>query len=196
MFLILFIRVCRYDSLNTMYKIIITFLIINTSVFFIVATAYAQPYGAGKYNALVPYGGQTSITIATTGNVGIAVTPTTVGVLGTGTNTVTVTSTDVVGYKLYISSVGSSNMTNGSSVIPASANGSAGPLAINTWGYNTDASTNFIGSTTSNGLLLSATGPYETGNATTVTYGLKLDLAKAAGQFSTNVLYTAVPQTN
>lgn len=179
-----------------LFKLIITVLSIITSTFVINITAFASPYGAGLYGENVPYGGQTNLTISNGGNVSIAVNPTVAGVLGKASGTVTVTSTDVVGYKLYASSVGSTNMSNGGTVLPASANGSQAPLATNTWGYNLDASSNFIGMTTSNALLLSFTGPAKLGNTTTVTYGAMIDLTKKAGTYSTNVLYTAVPQTN
>ncbi len=172
------------------------FLAIVSLLVFVPAT-FAQPYGMGLYDSNVPYGNQTSLSIATSGNVTIPnITPTTSGVLGTGTSTVTVTSTDVVGYKLYVRSLTSTNMTNLGSNIPASANGSPAALAVDTWGYNTDASTNFVGMTLSDVLIKSLTGPASTGDVTTFTYGLKVDLAKAAGNYTTSVIYTAVPQTN
>ncbi|CAN5413046.1 hypothetical protein BH10PAT4_BH10PAT4_1010 [soil metagenome] len=158
---------------------------------------HAQPYGKGIYNENVPYGGQTSLTIATSGNVTIpTITPTTSGVLGTGTSTVTVTSTDVKGFKLYVRSLTSTNMDNLGATVPASANGLPNPLAVNTWGYNTDASANFVGTTLTDVLIKSLTTPASSGNVTTFTYGLKVDLAKPAGNYSTSVIYTAVPQTD
>lgn len=158
------------------------------------ASVLAQPYGAGLYDANVPYGSQTSLSIAA-GNVSIAAAASSSGQLSTASNNVTVTSTDVVGYKLYISAPSSTNLTTTGATIPASANVTAAPLATNTWGYNTDASTNFIGLTTSNALLKSFTGPTTTGDTTTVTYGVKLDFSKKAGSYLTTVLYTAAPQT-
>ncbi len=104
-------------------------------------SVFAQPYGLGKYGALVPYGGQTSLTISTSGNIAIPITPTTSGTFNSATGTVTVVSTDVVGYKLYIRALTSSNLTNGGFTIPASSNGSPTTLAVNTWGYNLDGST-------------------------------------------------------
>lgn len=168
---------------------ILTGLLGMTSVF-------ASPYGVGKYGANVPYGSETSLAIGTSGNVTIQVTPTESGTLATAANTVTVTSTDVVGYKLYIRSLSSTNMVNGASTIPASGNGSPASLAVNTWGYNTDGSNNFVGSTLSDTLIKNATGPYSSGDNTSVTYGVKLDNSKSAGNYTTTVVYTAVPQTN
>lgn len=161
-----------------------------------IGIAQAQPYGKGTYGATVPYGSQSSLTISTNGNVTIPITPVESGTLGTGTSTVSVTSTDVVGYKLYIKAETSTNMTNGAATLPASANGSPAALATNTWGYNTDASSNFVGITTSNVLVKNATGPYASGDTTSFTYGVKVDNAKPAGNYAATVTYTAVPQTD
>ena len=38
--------------------------------------------------------------------------------------------------------------------------------------------------------------PVKNGEITTITYGLKLDMAKPAGKYSTSVIYTATPQTD
>ena len=160
------------------------------------SASYAQPYGKGVYNANVPYGGQTELSIATSGNINIPITPTTSGVLATGASVVTVTSTDVMGYKLYIRALNSTDMNNLGDLLPASANGSPAPLAINTWGYNVDASTNFAGITLTDTLIRSITIPASSGDITTVTYGMKLDLAKPAGNYVATVVYTAVPQTD
>jgi uncharacterized protein (UPF0333 family) len=157
--------------------------------------AAAQPYGTGKFGANVPYGGETSLAISTGGNAAIQVTPTDNGALGTASNAVTVTSTDVVGYKLYIRSLSSTNMINGASTLTASSNGTLSALSTNTWGYNTDASTNFLGMTTSDVLIKNAVGPFSAGDTTTVTYGVKVDNTKLAGNYVTSVVYTAVPQT-
>ena len=158
--------------------------------------ALAQPYGKGVYGANVPYGSQTSLTIATNGNVTIPITPVETGTLGTGSSIVTVTSTDVVGYKLYVKAESSTNMVNGAATLPASANGSPAALATNTWGYNTDGSSNFVGMSLTNALIKTATGPFSGGDNTTVTYGVKVDNSKPAGNYTSTVTYTAVPQTD
>lgn len=169
--------------------------VVATCVIF-APTSFAQPYGKGLYDANVPYGSQTSLSIATSGNVTIPITPTTSGVLATGTNTVTVTSTDVKGYKLYIRALTNTSMNNLGTLLPASANVSPATLATDTWGYNTDASANFAGITLSDVLIRSITTPASTGDVTNVTYGIKLDLAKPAGNYVSTVIYTAVPQTD
>lgn len=156
--------------------------------------SFAQPYGKGLYDANVPYGNQTSLSISTSGNITIPITPTTDGTLATGSSTVTVSSTDVVGYKLYIRALNTTNMDNLGTPLPTSANGSPAPLSVDTWGYNTDASTNFVGIGLTDTLIHSVSSPIKN-DATTVTYGMNLDFAKPAGNYSATVIYTAVPQT-
>lgn len=175
---------------------LITLLAIAVFSTGVVTEVGASPYGAGKYNANVPYGGQTQLTISTSGNIALNVIPSDSGTSASASGTVTVVSTDVVGYKLYIRSITSTNMANGASVIPASANGSPAALATNTWGYNLDGSSNFTGMTLSDVLIRSATQPYTSGDVTTVTYGVKVNNAKKSGSYSNSVIYTAVPQTN
>ncbi len=177
----------------TIYKIL-SFSLLWISILF-PARALANPYGTGVFGANIPYGSETSLSIGTSGNVSIQITPTDAGTLGTASNTVTVTSTDVTGYKLYIKSLSSTNMANGAYTLPASGNVVAGALASNTWGYNTDASSNFVGMTSSDFLIKTATGPFSSGDPTTLTYGVKVDNAKPAGNYTTTVVYTAVPQT-
>lgn len=157
---------------------------------------FASSYNQGKYNAAVPYNTATYISIATSGNVSLAVTPVSGGSLVTGSGTVTVTSTDVVGYKLYLRSSGSTNMNNLGDVLPTSANATPAALAVNTWGYNTDGSSNFVGSSLTDTLIRTLVGPASTGDITTVTYGIKVDLAKPAGNYTTSIVYTAVPEIN
>lgn len=84
-------------------------------------------------------------------------------------------------------------ISGGSAAIPASANTTDGPLAVGTWGYNTTGSTsNFSGMSATNNLLKNASGPFETGDATTVTYGALTAATQAAGSYSVAVTYTAI----
>lgn len=155
----------------------------------------AQPYGKGLYG-ITRYGNQTSLSISTNGDVSIPITPTTDGVLATGSSNVTVTSTDVMGYKLYLRTLNSTNMDNLGTPLPTSANATPLPLAVNTWGYNTNASANFIGASLTDAIIKSVSTPMSSGDTTTITYGLKIDMAKPAGNYTTTVVYTAVPQTD
>jgi hypothetical protein len=184
--------------------IIYTLAIVN--VLALSAVSYAQPYGVGLYDENVPYGSETSLTISTDavgGNVAIpTITPVDGGTLGTATNTVTITSTDVIGYKLYIGADGSTSMDNLGTPLPTSANAygnpATNPLAVNTWGYNVDGSViNFCGMPldSSRQLIKDVTTPV-TNDDITITYGMKIDMNKPAGNYSVDVVYTAVPQTD
>ncbi len=161
-----------------------------------IGNAWASPFGAGLFGEDVPFGGETTLSISTTGNVSIPVTPTPSGTTATNTSDVTITSTDVVGFKLYIQALSNTSLSNGGSDVTASANVSPAALATNTWGYNTDASANFAGITLAPVLIRTGTGPYSSGDTTTITYGLKIDDSLPAGDYVTTVVYTAVPQTD
>jgi len=178
------------------------------AVFILSPISYAQPYGKGLYG-ITKYGSQTSLTINTNGNITIPnITPTQSGTLGTGASIVTVGSTDVMGYKLYISAYPNIYMNNLGYHIQPSANTYTYPtgvstipsgtsLEVNHWGFNTDGGTNFAGltSTSLDNLIYSTTAP-TSGHNTTVTYGLNVNLATPAGQYTAQVIYTAVPQTD
>lgn len=184
-----------------MIKLILSCLIVLTIAFLstgISDMVSASPYGAGTYGANVPYGGQTQLTISTSGNVAINLAPSDSGTTASASGTVTVISTDVVGYKLYVRSLTTTNMVNpiGGATIPASANGSPAALAVNTWGYNLTGNSSYTGMTLSDVLIRSATQPYTSGDVTTVTYGARVDNSKRSGSYSNAVVYTAVPQTN
>lgn len=157
-------------------------------------SASASPFGQGVFGADVPFGSNTSMAIALDGVVTIAVTAPGNGTfIGTGAHTVTVTSTDVVGYRLYMYAPDGTAMVGASESIPASANGSLATLAENTWGYNTTGSdTNFVGVTAAPVPIRDATGPFKNGDITTITYGLKTNSTKAAGNYAATVVYTAV----
>jgi hypothetical protein len=186
----MYISKVKYKKRKLAFFGIFLWIIIPSS-----SLVFANPFGTGKFGAVIPYGSLTSLSIGTSGNVSIQITPTESGVLGTANNTVTVTSTDVVGYKLYVRSLSSTDMTNGPAVLPASSNTLPGALSNNTWGYNTDASSNFVGLTLTDVLIKNANGPYSAGDNTQITYGVKVDVSKPAGNYITSVVYTAVPQT-
>lgn len=187
-------------------KLTVISLLTLINVLALSAISSAQPYGVGLYDENVPYGSETSITISTDavdGNVAIpTITPIDGGALGTATNTITITSTDVIGYKLYIGANSNTSMDNLGASLPTSANAygnpATNPLAVNTWGYNVDGSViNFCGMPldSSRQLIKDVTTPISNDN-TTITYGLKIDIAKPAGNYAVDIIYTAVPQTN
>jgi hypothetical protein len=159
-------------------------------------TVAASPFGEGVFGAHVPFGSLTSLTISLGSNVSISMTPSGSTFVGSGSHTINVTSTDVVGYSLYIYDGSGTNMVNGASTIPASSNGSAAALTTNTWGYNIDGSSNYLGVTSYPVVLKTAIGPYESGDSTTVTYGVLTDLTKSNGNYTNTVTYTAVALTD
>lgn len=152
----------------------------------------ASPFGQGVFGADVPFGSATSIAIALGGNVNLSLVPDTQNFSATGSHTLTVTSTDVVGYNLYVYGPNGTNMSNGTSTIPASANVTPAPLTTNSWGYNTDGSSNFIGMTTHPALIKAASGPYKNGDPTAITYGVVTPLTTGSGQYNVSVVYTVV----
>jgi hypothetical protein len=178
------------------YKLILSLLTISTIVLCVgFVNTYASPYGIGIYNAAVPYGSETSLSITAGSGVSLALSPSPTGSTSSAVNPVVVYSNDVVGYKLYVRALTTTNMVKGANTIPTSANSTPGALALNTWGINTNASSNYVGVSLSDLLLKSATGPYSAGDTTNVTYGLNLDRSKPAGTYTLNLMYTAVPQT-
>ena len=152
----------------------------------------ASPFGQGVFSANVPFGSDTSMSISLGGNVSIGLAPSGPNFTGTGSHTLTVTTTDVVGYRLYVFSPAGTTMTNGGNTIAASGNSTPASLSMNTWGYNTNGSSNFVGMLTTPSLIKDATGPYKSGDNTTITYGALADITKGAGEYSVGVVYTAV----
>jgi hypothetical protein len=153
---------------------------------------YASPYGQGVYSAQVPYGSQTSLSINIGSNVSFNLVPSGLNYAASGSQTITVISTNVVGYQLYIYDPTSTSMVNGSSTIPASSNITEAALSVNSWGYNSDGSSNYIGLTTIPKPLASYSGPYETGNNTTVNYGVLVSATQPAGSYTASVYITAI----
>lgn len=168
--------------------------IVSLCVLSFQGSAAASPFGQGVFGAVSAFGSLTALTVALGGNVNLSLLPSGGSTLsGSGSHTLTVTTNDVVGYTLYAYCAGSTNMVNGSFTIPASSNSSAAPLATNTWGYNTSGSTtNFIGMTNLPTLIKTGVGPFESGDNTTVTYGVLTDLSEGSGNYTVNVTYTAV----
>lgn len=166
-------------------------IIVSSSLFPI--CVHASPFGQGKFGAHVPFGSATSLSINVGSDVALVLNSSGSNFSGTGSHTVTVTSTDVVGYQLYAHTTGSSNMVSLSSAIAASTNSTASPLAVGSWGYNTTGSTtNFLGMSATSSLLKDATGPFETGDPTVVTYGALVSGTQDAGSYSVAVTYTAI----
>ncbi len=181
---------------RTTVRFVVSALIgILTALSFAQGYAAASPFGAGLFGEDVPFGSMTSISIATDGNVAIIAAPSGSTFNGQGSHTLTVTSTDVVGYELYTKSPSGTDMTNGIDTIPASANVTLGALSMNTWGYNTNGSTDYVGIDTADTLIKDASGPYKNGDDTTVTYGVLANTSKSSGAYTIGVTYTAVAKS-
>lgn len=158
--------------------------------------AYAQPFGVGVFGEDVPFGDETSLSIGLSNEIDMDLDPDGSLFRGTGSHDVTVTSTDVIGYDLYVHATTDTFMDNGTDTVDASANSAPDPLAVNSWGYNTSSSTSdFIGMSATQDLINSGNGPFKEGDSVTVTYGALLDITKSSGTYSVDVTYTAVGQT-
>ncbi len=171
-----------------------TFVFLLASLFFH-PSAMASPFGQGLFGADVPFGSLTSIDMSFSGDVDFTLTPGGGNFSGQGSHTVTVTSTDVVGYKLYAWASSGTNMSNGTETIPASGNSSANPLSINTWGYNTTGNTtNYLGMLSTPSLIKDADGPYKNGDDTSVYYGANVDITTPASDYSVPITYTVAAE--
>ncbi len=158
--------------------------------------ALAQPFGAGVYGADVPFGDLTSVAINISDPIDLTLLPSGGNFSGNDSHTVTITSTDVVGYQLFVKATSTTALTQGANTIATSANSSPTTLAVNSWGYNTTSSTNnFRGMTLSDVLIKNATGPHKSGDATIFTYGALVDMTKPSGTYTVNVTYTAIGQS-
>lgn len=155
---------------------------------------HATPFGKGTFGNQTPFGSADSLSMSLGSNVAISLAPSGSTYSGTGSHVVTVTTTDAVGYTLYVYATSSTSMTSaGGATIAPSANSTPGVLANNTWGYNTTGSTtNFVGMGSTASIVKDASGPYETGDPTTVTYGVVTDAIQPAGTYRIAITYTAV----
>ncbi len=162
--------------------------------FFFQQSATASPFGQGEFGADVPFGSLTSISMDFSGDVVFTLTPGGGNFSGQGSHTVTITSTDVVGYKLYVLAPSGTSMSNGAATIAASSNGSAAPLAINTWGYNTDGTSNYLGILPTPSLIKDADGPYKNGDDTVVYYGVYVDGTVPASDYTVDAAYTVTAE--
>ena len=163
---------------------------------FVQQSVSAQPFGVGVFGEDVPFGDETSVAISLSNAIDMHLSPTGPNFEGTGAHTITVTSTDVIGYDLYVNATGSTAMSNGTDTVAASANVAPGTLTANSWGYNTSGSTaNFRGITGTQVLIGSGTGPFKAGDHTTITYGATVDMTKSSGTYGVDVTYTVIGRT-
>ncbi len=154
------------------------------------------------------------ISVSSGSTVNIALTPTAGGVVSSASDIVSVSTNATTGYTLTMSNGDTTtNLTSGANTITAHAGTQGTPtaLAANTWGYRVvsvggfgagaySAETN-AGSSTSTWAgvpssaapnTLKTTATTATADTTTVWYGVKATSAKAAGNYTDTVTYTAV----
>jgi hypothetical protein len=186
----------KWPGINQLVSKLLLIMIAIMSAVSLTPIASASSFGAGYFGANVPFGSSTNIAVSLSGNVKFNLTPSGSNFTGSSSSTITVTTDDVYGYYLYTYCNGNSSLVNGSYSIPASANTTEGTLASDTWGYNTDGSGNYIGFTTAPVVIATDTGPYISGNATTVTYGVLTTDATPNGNYTAAVTFTAAAMSD
>jgi len=194
-------------------KLMLVVLIL--AVLVVPSLVFATPYGAGTYGSCT-YNNTCTISIATSGTVTLPATTNPSGVVTIDKDIVTVTTNSSGGYTLSLESVSgsSSQLVNGGEVIPAISATAASPatLGLNEWGYRIDGALGFgagptsaITSQPSSSLtfagvpLLGAPQDIKvtassapSGDVTNVWYGVRADMTKPAGTYTSTVTYTAV----
>lgn len=154
-----------------------------------------------------------TISMTTSATVPIALTPTSGGVVSSGSDTVSVSTNNSTGYALTLAD-GDTNtsLVNGANTIAAHTGTFASPtaLAANTWGYRVvgaggfgataySAETNNGSSTSTWAGVPSSASPQQlkstsstaSGDTTAVWYGVKVDTTKPNGVYTDTVTYTA-----
>lgn len=153
------------------------------------------------------------ISVTTSTNVAINLTPTPGGVVSSSSDTVTVNTNNTAGYTLTLADAdATTSLASGGNTIAAHAGTQAVPtaLAANTWGYRVvgvggfgasaySAETNNTSSTstwagmpaTGSPNTLKTTSSTAANDVTTVWYGVKVDSSQPNGVYSDTVTYTA-----
>lgn len=180
----------RVPRVRLPHLIVTTFLVL--CLMLMQQPVHAAAFGQGPFGADIPFGAGTAIDMSFSGDVEFTLSPSGGSFSGQGNNTVTVVSNNPVGYYLFLYAQNSTALVKGSDAIPASANSSPGALALNTWGYNTDGSSNYVGITGTKALIDSVDGEQESGNNTDVYYGVYVDITKPAGDYTQSVTHTLV----
>ena len=153
------------------------------------------------------------ISISTSSNVNISLTPTTGGVVSSASDTVTVNTNNTAGYVLTMSaSDATTSLTSGGNTIAAHTGTQASPtaLATNRWGYrvvgvggfgataynaetNNGSSTSTWAGVPASGAAntLKTTATVATNDTTTVWYGVRVTSSQPAGSYTEAITYTA-----
>lgn len=176
-------------------------------------TTDSTTYGSGKYDNCT-YGSCT-ITLSSSGAVGLNVTPTPAGACSIASDAVSVLTDSTSGYTLQLANTSTdTSMQNGANTIPVVTGTAASPavMSANAWGYRVDGSYGFgAGPTTAQSnisapiasfatvpasnvtaaTLLVTTGPANPAATTTTWYGLCADTTAVNGTYTSQVTYTA-----
>lgn len=180
------------------------------------AMAYSSgTYGSGAYGSC-EYGVSCSISLSSNGTVSLGVTPSSSGSCTIQSDTVTVFTDDTNGYTLTLADNGTNTaLVNGATSINATGGTITSPstLSGNSWGYRVDGldsfgsgptinqtnvsrnSTLFAGIEASDQLpdtIAVTSGAADPAVTTTVWYGACADTTVSSGNYSTQVIYTAV----
>jgi len=175
----------------------------------VVASAATQT-GNTALNATV----NSTLTLSTSGTVGISLTPTSGAVASSASDTVTVSTNSSNGYALSLSDSDTvTNLANGANTVTAHTGTYAAPttLGANTWGYrivgqggftataysaelDAASSTSTWAGVTSSAApaVIKTTATNATNDTTTVWYGVKMNTGKPTGVYTDTVTYTAV----
>lgn len=141
---------------------------------------------------------QSTISIATTGDVSITAQPT--GAVFTGTNTVTVNTNSIAGYVLNLRATASANLTSGANSITPTTGSFSVPatMGTNMWGYRVDGAGGFGASgaatyaaVTVAGQNIKTTATRATNDTTAVIYGVSVNGSQPSGVYTGQVTYTA-----
>ena len=172
-------------------------------------------YGSGAYGSC-EYGVACSISLTSNGNVSLDVTPSSSGSCTIQSDTVTVFTDDTNGYTLTLADNGTNTaLINGSTSINATSGTFTAPAALTdkSWGYRVDGLDSFGSGPTTNQTNVSSSstlfagieasdqladtiavtsGAADPAVTTTVWYGACADTTVSSGNYSTQVIYTAV----
>lgn len=154
-----------------------------------------------------------TISMTTSGSVGIAITPNATGLASSASDIVNVSTNNAQGYYLTLADTdATSTLSNGTDTIAAHNGTAAAPTTLgnNSWGFRVDNASGFgAGATVAQSNVADLTGTWAgvpvTGapvtlkttattaanDATTVWYGVKADTSKSNGLYTDSVTYTA-----
>ena len=201
--------------MNKILRYFALFAILITTIFLIPAiSASALNYGQGTYGTCTY--NTCGISITSSSNISVNITPNTSGSCSVNNDNVVVTTDSSTGYSLTLSTNSSSNsLTNGSSNITSTSGTYSSPttLGINQWGYRVDGVGGFGAGPTS---VISnvaypisaifAGAPPNTSTATTIInsntaanpavttkvwYGVCADTSLSSGTYNGTILYSA-----